>query len=172
MSRSPSPQFIETGVPHWLQPPKRDTSPVYTEYTWETALHRLSGGETLTSICRDAHMPDYGPFLRWIHSDENRKARYREAQALATEAMADRSIARAEGFDSEGNELLEDVQRTKLVLDQMRFIMRAWNPDRYAEKKQTDVNVTVDLTVAMEKANERVLSSRKPMTLEGDYETE
>jgi len=138
-----------TGVPHWLQPPKKDGGEFYTEWVWEHALERCTAGETLTSICRDAHMPDIERFRRWIFADPQRKARYYEAREAGAEKIEDEMLDIADG------EGMEDVQRSTLRINTRKWLLGVWNRKRYGESKQIDVNHTVDITDAMRAAEER-----------------
>lgn len=161
--------ITKTGVPHWLQPPKKDTSDFYPEWIWETTLERLSEGEALSSICRDPAFPAYGRFLRWIHKDAERKARYREAQELATEVIQERALLEAQGIDKDGNPTMNDVQRSALIVKQCNFLASAWNRERYGERKQVEQTVTIDISDAMAKAQARI-EHREEKVIEGEID--
>lgn len=131
---------------------------------FEVALNRISNGEALTLIIRsDNRDIDYSHFLRWIHKDEARKSRYREAQELATEVHASEIISIA---DCE-NDSLEDVARSKLRIDARKFLMSSWNRSRYGDVKQVDQTVKIDITGAMQEAEKRLTQG---IMIEGSYE--
>lgn len=132
---------------------------------FEVALNRISNGEALSLIIRsDNRDIDYSHFLRWIHKDEERKRRYREAQELATEVHASEIISIA---DCE-NDSLEDVARSKLRIDARKFLMSSWNRSRYGDVKQVDQTVKIDITGAMQEAEKRLTQG---IMIEGSYET-
>ncbi|MBT4081991.1 MAG: hypothetical protein HOE82_15385 [Gammaproteobacteria bacterium] len=166
----------ETSVPHWLQPPKKDTSTEYNEWTWEETLRRLSSGEPLSAICRDETMPDYGRFMRWIHNGKHpeRKERYRDAQQLATEFHGDSML---EEMDSQYDEngLPKDLGWQQERNRTRKFLMASWNKDRYSEKKDV-AKVEVNMgTLALDALRKREIDvtpelESNSMVLEHDDE--
>lgn len=155
--------ITQTGVPHWLQPPKLDRSTFYPEWVWEHVLQRISAGETLTSICKDEVMPEYKRLLGWIHAEEERKNRYYLAREIGAERVEDQILDIADGLDN----VMEDVQRSALRITSRKWLLGVWNRKRYGETTNLDVNVRVDLSEAMAKAQERV-NGRAPVTIEGE----
>lgn len=159
--------ITETGIPHWLQPPKLGRGDHYHEWTWETILDKLAAGETLTAICRDVTMPEYGPLLKWIHAEEARKQRYYDARAIGMEAMGDQLLNIADGKNADGSDpvIEEDVQRSALKVSTRKWLMGTLNRDRYGDSKKVDVNVNVDISEAMKAAQERITTGK---TIEGE----
>lgn len=156
--------FVTTNVPAWMQPPKQDTSTLYTEWTWEEILRRVSEGQFLTHICKDPTMPqDYGRLLRWIMNDDSRKADYYHAQSIGTEMMVENALEVSEGAES-----AEDVQRSKLRVDTIKWVVGARNRVRYGDIKQVEQTVKIDISDAMSKAQQRVIDLRKPVLIEQD----
>ena len=79
----------------------------YTPEVVEEILVRISGGESLTSVCRDDHMPEISTVMRWVIYDKHPE--FKEAYIKAREANAlahgDRVISIAEqGLSGELNE--------------------------------------------------------------------
>jgi len=154
-----------TGVPAWLQPPKVDTTSLYTEWTWEEILRRVSEGESLASMCKDdpTMPPDVGRLTRWIMKNPERKQLYYEAQEIGTEYL----VALAEKIAA-GNDGLEDVQRSTLRVNTIKWIVGARNRGRYGDIKQVEQTVTVNISEAMQNAKQRVIELRKPVLIEQD----
>lgn len=157
--------ITQTGVPHWLQPAKLAPGDFYPEWVWEHILERLMAGETLTSVCKDPAMPEYQPMLRWIHAEEDRKARYHDARAVGASLIEDQMLAIADGSDNE----MEDVQRSTLRISTRKWLLGVWDRKRYGETKQVDHNVTLDLSQAIEQANERI-NGRQEKVIEAEVE--
>ena len=161
--------ITETGIPHWLQPPKHknDTTPYYTEHTWETTLERLSGGETLASICRDQNMPEYGAYQRWIHKDPERKKRYREAQMLATEFHGDQMLDEMENqYDDNG--MPKDINWQRERNNTRKFLMSCWNKERYSEKKDV-ANIEVNVgSLALDALRKRTVENVVENAVDGE----
>jgi len=159
MEKKPRHQFIELGIPGWLQPPKQTTSPVYTEWTIDHILDNLSRGIPVVRTCDEPNMPDYAAFLRHVHRNPELKERYYEAQAIATEVMASQVLSIADQNEpGKDNTIPEDVQRSKLRIDSRLFLMRVWNKPRYADTKTVDVNHNINLNEAMAEAQARIMN--------------
>jgi hypothetical protein len=161
-----TPLFIETGIPHWLQPPKLDRHPPFTEYTWEQFLDWIRGGGTLTSYCRENHnAPDAGRLRRWIHADPKRLDEYYEADAIGSGHVEDEMIDIADGM-SDPYGMPSDVQRDALRINTRKWLLSVKNRARYGEKKQIDVGVTVDMGEVIQEARARVENKRQPALIE------
>jgi len=133
------------------------------ENMFESILVEISNGRPLKQILNDdVRRVEYEHLLRWIHSDEMRKSRYQEAQELGTEMLASEIIEIADAQDS-----MEDVARSTLRINARKFVMGAWNRKRYGDIKQVEQSVTVDISAAMEQAEQRIASG---VLIEGEYE--
>jgi len=175
----------ETDLPYWLlpkSPPKADlpvktTEPVYTSAIWGEIREYISAGKTLSWICSLPHMPSNQSRLhRWIMSDEKRREEYFEAKKEATYALEDKMLDIADGVDNE----MEDVSRSKLRIETIKYIMSVNNKERYEKSNGTNINLTtnnnqVNHTIKIvappqqdEKSQPRVINSQAlPDDIEG-----
>lgn len=146
--------FIDVGIPAELMPPKMTATEPYTQWTWRFILDQLTTGATLVSILRNnPNMPkDEARLRRWIFNDPARKAEYEQAQQIGTEALTDRMLEIAEGVDS-----MEDVHRSNLRVNTLKWLVGCRNRDRYGDKKQIEQTVNISIADAMEKADRRVI---------------
>ncbi len=158
-TKSNNPPITETGVPHWLQPP--DVRGELTEYSWNKILEGISHGHTLKSIVDDGLGVDYNQLLRWIHKNEARKAEYYQAREIGAEVIADDLIEISDGVDS-----MEDVARSSLRIQTRKWLLGVWNRGRYGDIKQIEQNVTIDISEAMERAQQRAL--KRGNVIEGE----
>ncbi len=81
-----------TGI---LNPPSvlpRGRPSKYTPALADEICDRLSNGETLTSICKDAHMPERRTVLRWKVDVDGFASRYTRAREEQRELWADELI--------------------------------------------------------------------------------
>lgn len=114
---------------------------LYTPELVSEICERLSKGEPLAVICRDAHMPNDDTVRDWMERSSDVKrdiARAREAgfDAIALEALqiADdskqdfRMTDRGPAYDA------EHVQRSKLRVETRLKLLAKWDPKRYGEK--------------------------------------
>jgi hypothetical protein len=103
----------------------------------------------------DPRAPDLKRFVAWVMRDENRKAQYYEAQAIGAEVLMIETPLIADASDS-----MEDVNRSTLRVNTRKWQMSVWNRKRFGDVKQIDQNVTIDLSGAMQQAQERLDRSR------------
>ena len=106
--------------------------------------------------------PDPGKYMRWIMASPARKSRYYEARETATELMGDHLMSIAEGKDNP----LEDVTRSTLRVNTLKWIMSRHNVRRYGDTKTLDINTTI---FTPEKLKQLSTDDIKRMLLEGEY---
>ena len=157
-------QTMTMELPNWLsiQPAtpnatsKRELQEKQFEIFFETILNKLAQGINLKECLRDDQRDfDYTQLLRWIHKDPQRKSRYYEAQEIGSEMIAAEILEIADGQDG-----LEDVQRSKLRIDSRQFLLKTWNRKRYGDVKTLEVNQNISITAALEQANSRLSIGR------------
>lgn len=131
---------------------RRDLELMAYESIFERALDDISAGQPLTYTLECDHRDiEYHRFLAWIQKDENRKARYYEAQSVGAEVVAAQMLSIADADDS-----MEDVARSTLRINTRKWLLGVWNRKRYGEIKQQDLNINVNLSDAMAQAEARV----------------
>ena len=157
-------QTMTMELPNWLSTPpaipdttsRRELQEKQFEIFFETILNKLSKGINLKECLRDDQRDfDYTQLLRWIHKDPQRKSRYYEAQEIGSEMIAAEILEIADGQDG-----LEDVQRSKLRIDSRQFLLKTWNRKRYGDVKTLEVNQNISITAALEQANQRLSIGR------------
>ena len=155
-------------LPDWLKPEPIDlkNNPVNRRLSYalaqsecaamfEPTLDKLAMGMAVSEIIREsAHEISCAEFLRWVHKDPTRKARYYEAQEIGAEVVASEMITIADGVNS-----LEDVQRSKLRIDTRKFLLGVWNRKRYGEVKQVEMTGTISITEALAQAQARIIEA-------------
>jgi hypothetical protein len=151
--------------PEWLAPPissaqlahiRRENEAAFYPAVFDRALDGIAAGKPLSQVVEEYPVPiDYTRLLQWIHRDENRKARYYEAQIVGADTIADQMIAISDASDN-----LEDVQRSTLRINTRKWLLGVWNRKRYGDVKQIEQNVTIDMGEAMAAAQARVERAR------------
>lgn len=122
-------------------------------FIFVSIIDRIAEGIPLTKALQsDQRQFDYARLLRWIHKDLKRKALYQEAQEIGSEMMAAEIVEIADGE----NNPLEDVQRSQLRINTRKFLLASWNRKRYGESKQIEMNQSISVTDALDRANNRV----------------
>ena len=61
---------------------------------------------------------------------------------------------------ADAKDSLEDANRSSIRIDSRKWQLKVWNRERFGDVKQIDQTVHVDLTLAMETAQERLDRSR------------
>ena len=132
---------------------------------FEHAVDDIAAGRPLRTLLReDKRGFKYGEFIRWIMSNPERKRRYRLAQEIGAESVADELIDIADGTTPEGEAVPEDVARSKLRIETRQWMLKTWNRSRYADTKTVDVNVS---NVTEEKIKQLSSADLKRMIIEG-----
>ena len=168
------PQLENQSLPDWLAPAvtnyvvdlklrrqAREAQRALDEITYEALFDefldavRENGLGVRQLFDNDPRAPDLKRFVAWVMRDENRKAQYYEAQAIGAEVLMIETPLIADASDS-----LEDVNRSTLRVNTRKWQMGVWNRKRFGDIKQIDQNVTIDLSGAMQAAQERLDRAR------------
>lgn len=153
-------------LPDWLSAPE----PVYTpskenQKTVASWLHeqykavlprvleRICSGATLSSVLADDYRDiDPGAFMRWIRKNPQYYELYKEAKEVRTESWVGRIIGHAEGVTS-----LDDVQRSKLIVDTYKWLIECDDRKTYGKTQQISVAGSISITDALKQAQSRVI---------------
>ncbi len=121
-------------------------------------VRRLSDGEPLRSICRDEHMPSWRAIYDWMDDAEfaSRIARAHEvgADAIAEDILDIVDDSRNDWMEKNdkngdciGYQLNGDhVQRSKLRAEMRLKLLAKWQPKKYGDKIQADLNHSGEIT--------------------------
>lgn len=116
---------------------------------------RLSKGEPLAQICRDEWMPAWRTVYQWMENDAAFNADIVGARArgydviaqdclsIADDGKNDFMQAMADGGDEKAAAYVlngEHIQRSKLRVETRLKLLAKWDPKRYGERQQVDVN--------------------------------
>ena len=153
--------FVYTGLPEWLMPPKTHQGPPYTEHQIEHILNRLGDGVSYASLRReDPTLPSYRELLKFLRKNQHLYNEYLEAQQDGSEALVDMGLDLINGVESDGSPCMDDVPRLQARLGMIKWVAGARYAKRYGEKRQIDVNNKIDLTDALRLADERAQQHR------------
>ena len=122
-------------------------------YLFERVLKAISGGCTLKGYLEEVDgRYDAVNYLRWIHKDPERRARYEYAQLLNCEFIAADLIKISDAEDS-----MEDVNRSRLRIDTRKWLLSMYNRKRYGESKTVEIGGSINIKSVLEEANRRVI---------------
>lgn len=118
---------------------------------FERVLEEVQEGKPLSRVVReDPRGVNLGQFMAWINRNPDRARQFEDAKEIGTYILEEKLDEIAEGVD-----VMEDIERSKLRYNALRWRMQAWNRKRYGEKQQIEqTNITIDLTDAMKRAEE------------------
>lgn len=145
-------------LPNWLSMPdlpksERPLPIAQYEVAFPRILELLCSGYTLKKALDEYHYPiDSGAFMRWIRSNNDRRAMYKEAEEVRSEAWADLALTHATGENS-----MDEVSRSKLVVDTIFKLIGSQNRKKYGDVKQVEVSHNVSMSKALEDANRRII---------------
>ncbi len=122
-----------------------------TQALLDEICERIQSGETLTSICRSAHMPAPVNVYAWIKQDAGFAARMEEARRIGYDAIADDALRIADTQDV-GRETEEDatgqvvkVKRAdmlghrKLRVWTRLQLLAKWHPAKYGDRSALEL---------------------------------
>ena len=106
---------------------------LYSEDLCAVICERLSEGESLRSICRDAGMPHLITVLRWIGSDDHVgfRIQYGEARAAGLEHKADEILEIADAEIAAGDSTA--VAKQRLQIDARKWVLSKLVPKKYGD---------------------------------------
>lgn len=99
---------------------------------WEELLCRMQGGETVTSICRDDHMPSRREVTRKASKDKDFSLAYARARLDAADAAFDGLVDEVRNAQLRGDPV--EAQRLRLLVDTQKWVLSHVNPRKYADK--------------------------------------
>lgn len=114
---------------------------------------RLSKGEPLAQICRDEWMPHDSTVRDWMNADADFSRDIARARELGFDVIAGECLTIADdstndymekqALDGGAGSLAfnaEHVQRSKLRIETRLKLLAKWDPKRYGDRQQVDLN--------------------------------
>lgn len=120
--------------------PKRPAE--FTDEIFDEICDRMANGQGLRKICEDPQMPGRQTFLRWIEKDTGRQTKYQAAREALMDWYAEEilEIAWDDSKDTikdkagEPKQNHEWINRSRLKVDTLKFLMAKLHPKRYGER--------------------------------------
>ena len=130
--------------PEIIAPAEKPKRPAdFSDVIFDLVCDRMANGEGLRKICEDPEMPSRQTFLRWIEKDTGRETRYTKAREALMDWYAEEileiawdnsqdTIPATENKPARCN--TEWVQRSRLKVDTIKFLMAKLHPKRYGDR--------------------------------------
>jgi hypothetical protein len=130
--------MAKTAKPEDNPAPRKTGRPSkYTEELAAEIAQRLSDGEPLRQICRDAHMPHWTNIYEWMARDQDLSVRIARAREIGQDAIAE-EIYREMMLEPEREERGRIdpgyVQLIKARAEIKLKLLAKWNPKRYGDR--------------------------------------
>ncbi|MBU0593350.1 MAG: terminase small subunit protein [Gammaproteobacteria bacterium] len=103
---------------------------------------RLSAGESLRAICRDAHMPERPTVSNWLLAHPSFFSQYTHARDIGLDVLADQVIEIADerpGTLDNGATDGGDVANRRLRFDARRWYLSKLAPKRYGDRTSMEL---------------------------------
>ena len=114
----------------------------FSEDIFDQICDRLSGGESLASICRASDMPSQPSVYEWIRKDKYLARKYGLARDAQADFYADEIIEIADNC--------EDPQKARVRIDARKWKAARMAPKKYGDKVSLDHHGTVDTVTKIE----------------------
>jgi len=147
----------------------------YDETTVEEICRRLRAGESLLRISRDSDMPSQRTLSDWVAKNHLGFAeRYLNAKRVSAHFLAEGALEEAynsaEDFylDDDGRPVFDGhhVQRSKLIIDTIKWEVGKMLPKLYGDKITQELDVTGDLAKLLESASNRDKGLPRPIDVD------
>ena len=147
----------------------------YDETTVNDICRRLRGGESLLRISKDPKMPSQRTLSDWVAKNHLGFAeRYLNAKRVSAHFLAETALE--EAYNSANDFYLDDdgrpvfdghhVQRSKLIIDTIKWEVGKMLPKLYGDKITQELDVTGDLAMLLESASNRDKGLPRPIDVD------
>lgn len=162
-----TPQERETQVP---EVKKAGAQSIFTVSLFTIICDRISGGESLRSVCRDPEMPAKSTVLRWLREKPELRDRYVSARDDLMEYWASDILEIADdgtqdvmpGLNKFGDEVMvpnhANVQRDRLRIDSRKWLLSRLKHQVYGDRVGLEVSgeVAVKVDISSLSAREKM----------------
>jgi hypothetical protein len=137
--------------PEILEPePSRKPTGRPSSYTFEVSeeiCEQMAGGKGLRAICAQEGMPDRSTVLKWLNERPEFVHRYAQAREALMDWYSEEILRIA--FDDSGDLIIDGdrvmsghhvVQRARLKVDTVKWIMAKLHPGKYGDKPAIEAN--------------------------------
>lgn len=115
---------------------------IYTDKLVSEICNRIADGESLSTICRDEHMPSRETVYAWLKESSQFSDRYARARELQADYFVDEIIEIADNANAKSS---VEVQKAKLRIDTRKWAAEKLNSKAYGAKVEVKRNLS-DLT--------------------------
>ena len=123
---------------------RNGNEPVYTQALAEEICDRLSTGEPLNVICRDAHMPPEKTVRKWaVTRADTFGSMYARARDIGYDSIAEGILqfgdSKADCVGPDGYVDNGEIQRLRMLSDNRRWLLAKLRPKQYGDKVTQEI---------------------------------
>ena len=144
---------------------------LYTKPLAKKICDRISAGEPLAVICRDAGMPSVTTVWQWQQDKKDFSEAIARARLIGFDQIAAECLHIA-NTPLEGTEITQDKDGTtiktsdmlghrKLQIETRLKLLSKWDPKRYGDKIEVEGNVSVSFADAINSLNQAVQNAKQ-----------
>lgn len=160
-----APPRPSAGLPDWLTAhPLPELVPTSAEHkgllfaqfevVFPRVMDMIAGGYRLDLAIAELPIEIDGKgFATWINRSSERREIYKQAKEVRAEIWADQIVKHALGEEVGA---MNDVARSRLIVDTYWKLMGSDNRKQYGDTKQIEVTQNISITAALEQARNRV----------------
>lgn len=110
---------------------EREKPTEFSDELWLVICDRLSDGQSLRKICEDPEMPSKTSVFRWLRDNKKLSDQYARAKEESADSFAEDMLEIAREADVKNGNA---VQRARLEIDTMKWLMSKQKPKKYGDK--------------------------------------
>jgi hypothetical protein len=142
-------------APPNLSPEAKKLHVARFEAVYPRIINMIAAGYNMTKAVEELPIAvDVGAFRRWIKKDPVRNEELRESEELRSEVWADLLVKHAMGEMG-----MEDVSRSTLVVNTLKWRISADNRRKYGETKTVEFGGAISIVNALAQAKSRVIEA-------------
>ena len=120
---------------------------------FEHVVDKLTSGIPLhKAIQNDIRPISLSLFLKWIHRDDDLRARYEEAQKFGAEVLAAEILEISDSVQDDS-----EIQMAKLRIDARKHLTKVWNKEKYGDTKNVNITGSFSMLEVLKEARGRVI---------------
>lgn len=139
---------------------------VFTQQIADEICLRMTEGESLRQVCESAHIPSRSAIMRWLMSEDEMFAHFKDQYSRARDALMDywgdqiieisddtshdtitKINKKGEEFEAENTEW---INRSRLRVDSRKWLMSKLAAKKYGDKQQIEHSANESMTAVLQ----------------------
>lgn len=119
-----------------------------TDEVWEELFMRVAEGESVYTICHDAHMPHRVTIQKLVGTETKLFNRYQAALHSRADKLMEQvqEESKALAYRAAHGASTEEINAGKVMINSFQWVASKLNPAKYGDKQTVDLNAKVETT--------------------------